>query len=362
MSQRLRVKNLREGRILAALNVCETDERIPQWANGFQERALVRGRWFGTTQLMRLCLTDSCCVILPREVAVIEAANLDHHPLGMGNAWYQFIKPHSECSSSRSSSGSPCSGPQLACACCGCSQRVMEDKGTVASFATTTGTNQKIRAYPGNAVDVGKKIIFQGYDKNGNWVRTVSGGVVIDGESVTLALPFATTTTIWNPGAPTAVIKDPTSYRVLVYSVDATSGEESAIADYQPSETEPMYRMVQIEGCNDTCGGTGTKTLLAIVSLQHIPATVDNDWLLFTNREAYKFGMMAEKYYEEGNMLLGDAYFFGRDRNARNARGVLRHTYGEGAIPLLEAELRKQTGDQSVVDMKFNTLNLAGFV
>lgn len=356
MSQRLRLANLRANRIPEVLNVCADDSRIADWANSFQERAWARGRWWGSFQLMRLCLTNGC-IILPREVAVIEAAKIDGVPVGMGNMWYQFIKPHLECN--RIVNGSP----NTRCQCCGCGPWTVEDRGTVASFSTTTGTNQKIRAYPGHADDVGKKIVFQGYDSNGNWVRLPnSDGVVIDGEEVVLALPFSTTNTIWNPGAPTGVIKELTDYRVLVYSVDATSGDESAIADYQPSETEPMYRMVSIPKFN-TCGCDGAeRTMLAVVSLQHIPVSADNDWLLFQNLAAYKFGLMAEKAYEEGNIELGDAYFFGRTRPSRNARGVLRHTYGDGAIPALEAELRKMSGDQTSVQIQYSTINLAGFM
>jgi hypothetical protein len=122
----------------------------------------------------------------------------------------------------------------------------LDQRGTQASFAQTTTDNQRIRFYPGNAQDVGKTIIVQGYDSNGNWVRSGPTDNRIDGETVTLALPFVTTTTIWRPGAPTAIIKEVTQYRVLGYAVDATSGDETAIADYQPGETEPMYQVYQI--------------------------------------------------------------------------------------------------------------------
>lgn len=361
MSQRLTLKNIRDDlRIAPVLNVCGDDARIPGWLNNFQEKAWQRGRWWGSTQLVRFCITD-CCVVLPREVAVIEAAKLDGVPLGMGNSWYQFIKPHDPCDNGTSSSGAPCTGPSL-CSCCGCSHMTMEDRGTVASPSVTSGTNNRIRFYPGNAVDVGKKIIVQGYDNNGNWVRSTVGGVRVDGEEVTLALPFVDTVTIWNPGAPTGIIKDPTEYPVLMYAVDATSGDEVSLASYQPSETNPMYRMVNIPGCNSGCSSNGTKTLMAIVSLQHIPITADNDWLMFSNLSAYKAGMMAEKYYEEGNFELGDAYFFGNPRPSRNGRGILRHTFGMGALPMLEAELRRMTGDVTSINVQYSTLNLAGFM
>lgn len=312
---------------------------------------------------MRLCVTSGC-LVLPREVAVIEAANIDGVPLTMGNLWYQFVHPHGECGEGRTNGAVPCKGFVGPCGCCGCHPMVMQDQGTMASFARTTSDNCRLRFYPGNAADVGKKIIVQGYDSNNIWVRTTIDGVRADGEQVTLALPYVETVTVWNPGAPTGVIKEQTAYRVLVYAADVDDGTETPIAEYQPSETEPMYRVVNIpnyRGGNCGCGSSGTQTLLAVVSLQNIPLQHDNDWLLFTNLSAYKAGMMAEKMYESGDVAMGDAYFFGTSKPARNARGVLRVTDGMGALPLLRAELRKQTGDQSVVDIKYNTLDLAGF-
>jgi hypothetical protein len=362
MSQRLRLGNLRTGiRIWQTLNVCDDDPRIPLWTNAFQERALNLGRWNGTTQLVRFCLTGGC-LVLPREVAVIEAAKLDGVPMQIATPWYQFLRPHEPSYPGLSPN---CAGWSNGCGCgCGCFPMTLEQRGTQASFAKTSTNNQRIRFYPGNAVDNGKTIIVQGYDSNGNWVRTTVGDARIDGEQVTLAMPFVDTTTIWKPGAPTGVIKEVTQYRVLGYAVDATTGDEVSIADYQPGETEPMYQVYNIPkfgrvGCG--CGTGSTRTLLAIVSLQNTPVVVDNDWLLFTNLAAYKEGLMAEKYYEMGDRVNGDLFFFGRDRPARNARNSARFNPGMGAIPLLEAESRKSSADVTAINMQVSTLNLIGF-
>lgn len=238
---------------------------------------------------------------------------------------------------------------------------VLEDRGTAASYETTKGQNQRIRIYS-NIADDGKKVIVQGSDLNGIWVRTVIDGMPSDGEELTLASPFVDTTTIWGPGAPVAVIKDETSYRLLMYSVDATSGTELALAQYEPTETRPMYRVMKIPGFK-TCGtGCSNSTLMAIVSLQHIPVKYDNDWMLFTNLMAYQYGMLAEKLFEEGNVALANAYLFGSPAPSRNGRGVLKFTETDGAIPMLEAELRKQTGDITSVSMEYAGVNLIGFI
>jgi len=366
MSLRLRVKSLRGNRIPETLNVGADDLRIPQWATGFQERAFAMGRWWGSFQLARFCI-NAGCIVLPREVATIEAVNLDNRRVMLSNMWGQFLRPHCDVGCSTGNNSVPL-GMTLnnGCGCgCGCYPQTIEDRGNVVSMSTTVGTTQKIRTYC-NAADNGKKITFQGYDSNGNWVRLPNADAeVIDGEEVVLSYPFVDTDTVWAAGAPTGVIKDTTLYNVLVYSYDTVSAEEVNLANYQPDETEPTYRMVSIPGFNGAdcgCSTTGTRTLLAIVSLQSLPLVADNDWLLFQNLAAYKMGMLAEKYFEAGDIAQGDAYFYGVDRAPRNRRNVLSRTYGMGALPLLEAELRKMTGDITAADIEFSSVSLAGFL
>lgn len=357
MSQRLTMASILNSRICARLNVCSDDPRLYDWANDFQERAWSFGRWWGSVQLMQFCLDSETCLVLPREVAVIEKANLNGGHLQTQNAWFQFIRPHSTCDNA---SLTTCASS--ACSCCGCDDDfALEQRGTVASFATTTSDNKKLRIYPGNAADAGKKIIFQGKDSNGNWVRTAIDGVQADGEQVTLAMPFVDTVTTWGPGAPYAVIKEVTQYRVLVYSLDVDTDVEVQLADYQPSETHPTYQKFKVPRICCPANGCDTRTLMAIASLQHIPATVANDWLLFQNLQAYSDGMMAAKLREEGNFGLADAYFFGTPKPSRNGRGVLRVADGMGALPLLRAELRRMTADVTAVQVQTTTLNLAGF-
>lgn len=360
MSQRLTLGDLRNSRITRAVNICPEDERFPQWVNNFQERAFALGRWWGSTQLLRLCVSSSC-VVLPREVAVIEAANFNCcGGIAMRNSWHQFIRPHACCDGTynRSHALPICTGGRRGCSCCGCSEYGFEDRDTVSSFGFTNA-GQKIRIYPGGASDEGKKIILKGYDSNGVWVRTSFDGIVQDGEQVTLALPFVNSATTWGAGNPLGVLKDETDYRVLMYALDvSTATETHQIADYQPSETRPMYRRMSLPG---NCSSS-TQTIQAIVSLQHIPVVDDNDFLLFQNLAAYTDGVLGEIARENGDHLKADAYFYGLPKPSRNMRGVLRHSYGMGAIPLLEAELRKQTGDRTSVSIQHDGVNLAGFI
>ena len=152
-----------------------------------------------------------------------------------------------------------------------------------------------------------------------------------------------------------------TDYRVLVYSVDP-DGNEAQLAIYEPTETEPAYRRVKLaphRNCNS--GSCNSNSLWAIVSLDHVPIVSGNDWLLMTNIEAYRLGMMSVKAREDGNTVQADALFFGHDRNAKNARGGLRYSDGLAALPLLRAELRKYTGDNTAINIQTTNTNLANF-
>lgn len=355
MSQRLNVTDLKADttRICAALNICPEDDRFLAWLNQFEEMANNQGRWFNTVQESQFCVTTGC-ITLPREVATIERVEVCGDSLEIVNSWYSYtrgISDYSACS---------CCWPSGRCACstnsCGCSHLRLRDHGTAASFATTLGINKRLRVYPGNASDVGKKIVFQGYDKNGVWVRTLIGGVMSDGEEMTLTLPFSDSVTIWGPGAPKAVRRDATVQRTLVYELNIDDSNERLLAVYEPSETRPLYRVAFIPNFGQACCGctstnedgstTRTRTVRAIVSLQHIELTSDYDWCLFTNKSAYKAGMIAMKAYEEGDVAKGDFYFYGTQAGSRNARGATRVVNRGGAIPLLNAELRKMTGDR----------------
>lgn len=356
MPQRLRVGNIQDNAdILADISLCSDDPRLYRWIDAFEQQALVWGRWWGTTQLVQFCLSDSGCIVLPREIATIEAANLGMRHATVRNGWYDFVKPHSLCESSCCS--------DRACGC-GCGAVNVAEAGMVASFKTTSN-DMKIRVYPGDPADVGKKIIFQGKDSNGIWVRTTFDGSRQDGEQVTLALPFVDTVTVWGPGAPFRVIKEVTDYRVLVYSVtndaDAT---ETQIAEYQPTETEPAYRRVNVQGfrqCENDDACCSTQSFMAIVSLDKIPVRTPNDWLLFCNMEAYRLGLKSIQARKD-NPVLADALMFGTPRPARNRMGASAYSDGMSALSILRAELRKYTSDTTSINVRTDGVNLVGFL
>jgi hypothetical protein len=354
MSQLLTVASLKNSRIPAQLTVCADDPRFLQWLNSAQELLLSQGRWWGSIKGAQFCL-DNGCITWPREVAVIEQVAVCGSPMPVSSMWYQYQRNLARVGHCNGCSGS--SGSSSACGSAGtfnCGHFRMIEHGTAASYSTTRGQNKTIRTYISSLQDVGKTVIYQGYDKNGIWVRTQVGGVWIDGEQVTLANPFVDTTTIWNPGAPTGVLKEATVQRVLVYEHNVDTDLDRQIATYQPDETKPYYRVSYIPGFEQIrCCGCSTndvtprRTVNAVVSLQHVDLVNDDDWLIFTNRSAYQAAMMAVAAWEVGDAAKGNYYFYGTQAASSNARGSLRVVNRGGAIPLLSAELRKMSGDRT---------------
>ena len=351
MSQKLTVSDLQSSRIPAALNICPTDDRFYAWANEAEEMMLNQGRWIGSVMESQFCVSDAC-LTFPRQVADIRRLAICGYPTEVQGSWYQFTRLVTDL---KQYSG--CSDGTCATSCntsCGCGSLELRMKaGTSCSFATTIGSNKLIRAYPLSGADVGKRILFQGRDSNGIWVRTVIDGVMSDGEQVLLSQPFVQTGTTWGPGSPVAVQKDVTSARVLVYEYDTVTTLERALAEYEPSETRPSYRVGYIPGftgsggccCSDITATT--KTITALVKLQHVPLASPGDWLILQNLSAYKAAMVAVKAREEKDYATFNFEFYGTQASGKNARGVTRVVNRGGAIPLLQAELRTMTGDRT---------------
>jgi hypothetical protein len=354
---RLTVLDLKNSRIPAALGLClpSDNTRFLGWLNEAQERLLAYGRWWGSIVEAQFCTTEGC-LVFPREVGTVEQIAICGYPVELANAWYEFTTNLAKietcdgcCTAENGTAGMrgnawPCGHLQ-----------VRNRAKQAASFAWTRGSNKVLRFYPTHSDDVGKTIVVQGYDSNNIWVRTNPGSGVIDGERVTLALPFVDTVTVWYPGSPSAIQKAVTSYRVLMYEYDTSSTLLRQLGDYQPSETNPLYRVAYVPGFSGiTCGGccdddTNRRTITALVKLAHINLTADGDWVLFQNIAAYKEAMMAVRDWENGDIASGNIHFYGAAA-PKQARMSNQATLRQGgAIPMLRAELRSMTGDSTTV-------------
>lgn len=299
---KLTLGNIRAGRIPTVLGVCSDDARLIDWANEAQERMMNCGRWFGTVARARFCITNDC-LVWPREVAFIEGIKLCGQPISSHNMWYEFTEyVNPWCDSWTCSSNDPS----------------LEERGLTPVVADITGTGKKVIVYARDATDSNttKRILVQGRDENNQWIRMLFTEWV-DGEWI-VPLDTGRVSTKFFDGGITGIQKDDTNSNILMYQYDdATSTVEHLLGNYQPNEQNPQYRKSYLKNigggcCCNSCGcdDDDTKTVEAIVTLQHVPVAADTDWLLIQNEAAFKFAMLACKLEEtEGNQDRAEIEF-----------------------------------------------------
>jgi len=362
---RLTVLDLINSRCPAALGLCLPGDRTRflQWLNEAEGRMLAYGRWWGSIVEAQFCVEQGC-LVWPRQVGSIEQVAICGQPIEIENSWYSYttnlahIENCSGCCGGSGGSGSASNMRGNAWACGHMNMRMRAKEA--ASFAWTRGSNKVLRFYPTHSDDVGKQIVVQGYDSNNIWVRTNPGGTgVIDGELITLALPFTDTTTLWYPGSPSAIQKDVTSYRVLMYEYDTVTNIARQLGDYQPSETNPSYRVSYIPhfdriNCGRSCttGDTNRRTVTALVKLAHVELEADRDWVIFQGdaaTSAYKEAMLAVRDWENGDLASGNAHFYGTPSPRQSKMSNYTVLSRGGAIPMLRAELSSRTSDRTTV-------------
>lgn len=371
-STRLTVANLMASRIAPAMGLCLPADRVRflQYLNEAEQRLLVYGRWYGSIQEVQFCVRG-CVLTWPREVSTIEQLSLGcGNPVDIHNSWYNYTQAVATLKQCDSCNGLPILG--WGSGLCGNMGMTVAAR-MACSFETTQERGSLIRFYPTSASDIGKTILVQGRDVNNIWVRTnPTGTQVLDGELVTLAMPFADTITAWMTGNPLGLQKQSTNYRVLMYEHSLSTLQDRPLGTYQASETNPSYRTSIIPGLDRSCNSGGSSsccdltTIKALVKLAHIELSSDEDWLLFQNVAAYKEAMLAIRDWENGDLASGNIHFYGTPA-PKQARMSNQATLRQGgAIPMLCAELRDMTSDRTEVETHYEATDslqyqLAGY-
>ena len=271
--------------IARVIGTCVDDPRVYDYINQACRRLLHKGLWAGAYGRFTIH-TVGGCITWPRQIETIESV-ADCCGVGtVRNQWFEFQE-----------SGYGLLGGENG-ACVG---KQLVDRGTVVSYRDMSGgTNSYLRVYPGDASDVGKTITLQGVDQNGNWIRTQSGGVWIDGEKLTLALPYVQSTKKFI--SLSGVIRDATNTASRLYEYNATTLLELDLAVYDPDETLPQYRRSYL---TDRCSNDEDKPVTVMAKMRHINATSVNDYLIPPSPDAIKLMVMAIR--KEENDLIQEA-------------------------------------------------------
>lgn len=323
---------LKASRLGKVLGICPDTSDFLEYANEAMERLAHRGNWKGTFQRMRLCLTEGC-ITLPRIVESFQTISLCAEPVRVVNQFYEFL-PNGNGLAWNNGCDSWCGDPMLI------------DRGYFPTTSDIRGT-KTIRLYYTVSSDIGKRVLIQGYDANGIWIRSVESGTTIDGFYMTLTDPFIdssfTLTSI------TGIQKDVTNGDVLLYEVD-TDGSQRLLGRFEPSETvvsRRRYFYKGLEDHGDCCTDCDTKTVVGIAKLKFIPVSVNTDYLYIPNIPAI-MDMVRSIYFYEKDTPTSQAQgtFFERkaiaELNHQKETDSPKSQIGARTNPYGSAALRKQ--------------------
>ena len=154
--------------ISKVLSMASTDSRVVDYINEAQERLIYKGKSASTYARYKVS-TDDGTITWPRQLETIESLIVDEIPGVVRNDWFEFLESGPGLIDSTSSVG-----------------RQLIDRAEAVTFSDLTGSDKRLRVYSSVSADVGKKLLFQGYDESGEWIRTQVDGVYVDGEYITL--------------------------------------------------------------------------------------------------------------------------------------------------------------------------------
>jgi hypothetical protein len=291
-----------------------TDTRLVDYINEACERLLYKGKWPSCYGSFSIAVTDGL-VTWPRQIETIERFAHNNTPGVVQNDWYEWID----------------TGWGLRDSASGYDGLTLIDRGTNCVFANVSiEPGAFLRVKSSLAADVSPdKILIQGYDHLGNWVRTLSGGVYVDGEWVTLnGVNYVQTVNQFS--RVTGIQKTTTDGFVSLWEVDPSTGFLNRLGYYEPTETVPSYRVSLVPGITPD---TDPAYINVMAKLRFIKASVDTDYVLPPNLAAIK--LMIAAIYKEENNLIAEANTY--EANAlRVLNEQLDHYLGDGAALVVQ--------------------------
>lgn len=325
---RTKLSDISTTRIPDVLGVCSDNfPALSSYINEATQRLLnASGEtgWWGSIHRLVFNVTRSNPYItLPPQYAQLSAMDVCRVPIAIQNEWYEFLEfgigLQVPCTND-----SPFLGMQ-----CGTLQGYQ--RSNVSTAYDLTPTNQYLRTYITDARDIGAKFLISGaLDQNGVGIYTNDVNLQVDGFYLLGDQPFTQSTSIVTSFQ--AFSKPVTYGDVLLYQVDATTGDEVLLSRYTPQETNPNYRRYFIKslpcGCCQSPTNPGYVQVTTLCKLEYRPAINPSDFLIIANVPALKAECESVRYSEMDNM-------------AAQAMSIKKH---QEAIKLLSDEVTHYIG------------------
>ena len=289
--------------------VCQDSQTLADYVNEVTQKLMKRGGWFGTEVLMRLC-TNGCNIVFPRHVGtVLGLRQCGSNPIQIKNNWWAVIGTFGENSGwSQGYAGGPYGYGGGGYGYGASTYNVTGiDTTTVPIFNQISGNTGKfIRYHCVKNTDYGKKITIYGKQYGGQPLQTLVNGAWVSGIDITLVNPVSQTTTLVTKID--KVVREATEGMCYLYEFDPATSLLRMLAQYEPTETHPSYRNMVVPGLGctphsvDTDTGVSTYQFEALVKLQFIPADNDESFLLIDDMQALRYGILAMKNEEAGDI------------------------------------------------------------
>lgn len=266
---------------------------------------------------------DDPFIVMPYDVARPIAVDVCTFPVPIRNQFFEYAQfGFGRVPKSSVCNGRTCGGVQT------------YDRGKFPTFSDIIPPDKKVRVYISDDGDVGKRVLLQSKDANGQIRYSLDGTVQVTGDFLDLEAPF-----VDSPAVVSQVLgvqKDVTLGVVSFYELDTVTAEQRLILTMQPGETTASYRRYYLGNlpkncCNLPDNESTTVQLTAICQLTYVPVSVTTDWLVVPNIEALIQEGQSMRYdgIDEGNAKQMAAY---HHRNAiRMLNGQVMHDQGEDA-------------------------------
>lgn len=331
---RTTVLDFKNSRLPAVINVSPEDPRALQYLNEAIQRLVQTGEKFHGLYGEFVYCVDNGCITLARQIANVEAVNICGRNVDIRGVWFKYLG-----SGPQELYSDSCNGNGR-----GCGNQFAQLAGDFCAYRDIIGENKKIKVYADVTEAAGAVITLCGYDENGQWIRTQVAGSWIDGEQVAInSTTPQLSTKIFS--SLVSVQKPETNGPVRLYEYDTTLLTQRDIAVYDPDETNPAYRRVEIRGLptNGCCGDTDCEEVKVTVmaKLEFIPVARDSDWLLIGNLPALKMELTA--LMKEENNVWNESIIY-HQKALNILRNELRHYIGSGIVQPIKMAPRHISG------------------
>ena len=187
------LQDVYNSRIPAAVGDCAGSTRLIGWVNEAQQRLLSKGLFWGTYAKYSMSAYGGI-ITMPPQLSSIESVAINHRPIPFHDLWFEFIE-NGFGTRTRDQVGLIGSTLGGSTGCQGLPEAQYVGMFPTFRDLTPNTDNKKVVIVCDLAADVtaAVTVTVMGHDQNGNWIRTLQGGVYADGEVIALAQSPGTT-------------------------------------------------------------------------------------------------------------------------------------------------------------------------